>query len=118
MIKVFNSFVGAEIEVRSFSLFVSICKLIAQDLHTLEEHREYPEYGWGSVWFMTDKFGGGYAGFHFDTRTNAVTFAKGHPEEEQVTSLERLIEITDTARRRMLKVRDMNAVSEFINSQY
>jgi len=105
MIKVFNSFVGAEISVNSFSFFVSICKYVAEKLHTLEDHREYAEHGFGRVTFETDRFGGGYASFNFDLNTNAVTFAKGYPEEEQVTSLERLIEITDRLRQRMERVR-------------
>jgi len=118
MIKVFNSYVGAEIAVNSFGLFVSVCKLIAQDMHTLEEHTECTEYHWGQVAFMTDKFGGVYAIFNFDTRTNDVTYMKGHPEEEPVTSLEQLIKLTNTARRRLEKVRDLKAVSAMINAEY
>lgn len=118
MIKVFNSYVGAEIDVNSFGLFVSVCKLLAEKLHTLEEHTESPEYNWGQVAFMTDKFGGVYAIFNFDTRTNEVTFMKGHPEQEQVTSLEQLIKLIKTTRKRMEKVRDLKAVSQMINAEY
>ncbi len=118
MIKVFNSYVGAEIAVNSFGLFVSVCKLLAEKLHTLEEHTETPEYNWGQVAFMTDKFGGVYAIFNFDTRTNEVTFMKGHPEQEQVTSLEQLIKLIKTTRKRMEKVRDLKAVGQMINAEY
>lgn len=118
MIKVFNSYVGAEIAVNSFGLFVSICKLIAQDEHTLEEHREYSDYGFGRVIFETDRFGGGYACFNFDLNTCAVTYAKGQPEEEQVTDLNKLIQIVKTQKKRLLKLRDLKAVSEMINAEY
>ena len=118
MIKVYNSYVGAEIAVNNFDLFVSICKLIAQDQHTLEDHREYTEQGWGRVTFETDRFGGGYASFNFDLQTDAVTYAKGEPEEEQISSLARLTEIVSTQRRRLLRVRDLRAISERVNAEY
>jgi hypothetical protein len=118
MIKVFNSYVGGEIAVNSFSLFVSVCKLIAQEEHTLEDHREYTEYGFGRVTFETDRFGGGYASFNFDLKTNAVTYAKGQPEQEEITDLKRLIQIVSTQRKRLLKVRDLKAVAERINAEY
>ena len=118
MIKVYNSYVGAEIAVNTFDLFVSICKLIAQEQHTLEDHREYHEYRWGAVWFMTDKFGGTYAQFHYDLTTGTVTYAKGQPEEEEVTTLQRLVEIINTQRRRLLRVRDLGAVYARINEEY
>lgn len=118
MIKVFNSYVGGEIAVNSFSLFVSVCKLIAQEEHTLEDHREYTECGFGRVTFETDRFGGGYASFNFDLKTNAVTYANGQPEQEEITDLKRLIQIVSTQRKRLLKVRDLKAVAERINAEY
>lgn len=118
MITVFNAYVGTEIKVNTFGMFVAVCKLIAQDEHTLEEHREYAEYGWGQVTFETDRFGGGYASFNFDIRTGAVTYAKGQPEQEDITDLKRLIQIVRTQRKRMERVRDLRAVGERINAEY
>ena len=118
MIKVFNSFVGAEISVNSFSLFTSICKYLAEKMHTLEEHREYQEHGFGSVWFMTDKFGGNYAGFHFNLKTSEVTYMKGHPKEERITSLERMTALIEADRKRMMQARDLRAISERVNAEY
>lgn len=118
MIKVFNAYVGTEIDVNSFSFFASVCKYLAEQLRTLCEVREYTEHGWGQVTFETDRFGGGYASFNYDMRTGAVTYAKGHPEQEDVTTLERLRDIVNTQRKRMLRVRDLRAVSEAVNSEY
>ena len=118
MIKVFNAYIGTEIKVDTFSLFASICKYVAEKLLTLEEHKDYPEHQWGSVWFMTDRFGGNYASFHFDATTAEVTYMKGYPQEERVTSLERLVDLVKADKKRMERARDLYAVAEAINREY
>ena len=118
MIKVFNSYVGAEMQVNSFDFFVSICKYVAEKLQTLEEHRDFPEHKFGQVIFETDKFGGMYADFSFKHDSGAVLYAAGTAEQEQIFSLERLIQIVKVQRSRLEKVRDLAAIAAHINAEY
>ena len=118
MIKVFNSYVGTEVKVNNFDFFVSICKYVAEKLQTLEEHRDFPEHRFGRVIFETDRFGGTYADFSFKHDSGAVLYAAGTAEQEQIFSLERLIEIVKVQRSRLEKVRDLAAISAHINAEY
>ena len=102
----------------SFNDFANTCKTIANNLQTMVEVNDYSEYGWGQVAFMTDKFGGTYVCLHFDMKTGKVTNWFGHKDAREINDISFLSYFVKSEMQKMLKARDMEALSEFINSQY
>ena len=102
----------------SYQEMVSICEDIAKEYHTMFETQDYAEYGWASLSFMTDKFGGTYVHIHYDHKTGEMVNWFGHKNARKVENVEQLRMMVKYCMKKELKARDMHALSEFINSQY
>ena len=102
----------------SYKNLVEYCENLAHELHTMMETREYKEFGWSSIVFKTDKFGGDYVNLHYDLNTGVVTNWYGTEHARVIDTLEQLRMMVKYYMKKMLKSRDMNDVSDFINSQY
>jgi hypothetical protein len=102
----------------NFSELTSVCKNIASELHTMVEVQDYSEYGWAAIAFMTDKFGGTYVNLHYDHKSGKVTNWYGTKNAREIENIEQLKMMVKYYMKRELKARDMEALSEFINSQY
>jgi len=102
----------------NFNDFVNICKNIAADLRTMVEVKDYRKFGWASIAFMTDKFGGTYMHLHYDHHNGEVINWFGSKKARRVDNVEQLKMMVKYYMKKELKVRDMKALSEFINSQY
>ena len=102
-----------------FNQFAAVCKEIANDLHTIVEVREYSQYGWGQVAFMTDHFGGIYVCLHYDMETGKVTNWYGMKMAKELRhNYSELYNLVKTEMERELKVRNLKQVCEFINAEY
>lgn len=105
-------------EKMNFELFVSICKKIAIVLDTICEVKEYKEYGWAGIAFMTDKFGGDYINLHYDIKTNKVVNWFGTKDAKEITDIKDFLNFVKKERDSMLASRNMEEVAELINEQY
>lgn len=101
-----------------YEIFEVFCEALAKNLHTIVECSRYDDYGWASVDFMTDKFGGGYAHFHYDLKTNVITYNFGYPDSKVINDISELPSLVKARRDYMLKARDMDGLYKFINDQY
>ena len=101
-----------------YSDLVFACKCLAAFLETQVDIREYRDYGWVSIVFMTDHFGGCYTLLHYDLRTGNLRKDFGTEKELDIDCLSTLYKIVKEDLEHELKVRDMQAVSDFINSEY
>ncbi len=104
--------------IRNFNEFSHYCQGIAEALETGIDIKEYPQWNWSQVVFRTDAFGGSYACFHYDLTTGRVHNWYGTDHAEEITDCKQLAETVRTSLANMLKNRDMDAVSDFISSQY
>ena len=101
-----------------FDSFVQLCKTIADDLQTIVEVKEYREYGWAGIAFMTDHFGGIYINFHYDLKTDKVVNWYGHKDAEEITDYKLLPNFVKEKMNKELKSRDFEALYEMINAEY
>ena len=101
----------------NFNEFTNICKNIANDLNTMVEVKDYSKHGWAQVVFMTDKFGGTYAIFHFDTNTNEVKM-QGLVKDTVIRNEEQLRMTVKFNLNKMLENRDITEIYERINDEY
>ena len=97
---------------------VFACKCLAVFLETQVVIKEYREYGWVSIVFQTDNFGGCYTCLHYDLCTGELRKDFGTDRELDIDRLSTLYKIVKEDLERMLKERDLEAVSEFINAEY
>lgn len=97
---------------------VFACKCLAAFLETLVEIREYKEYGWVSIVFMTDKFGGSYTNLHYDLGTGNLRKDFGTDKELDIDCLSTLYKVVKEDLEHMLEVRDLDYISECINDEY
>lgn len=74
---------------------------------------DHPKYGWTSFAFETDKFGGCYlcVGLKYDG-------ALSDTDTQQPVTLAEIAQKVPELRDKMLRERDMAAVSEFVNNEY
>lgn len=98
--------------------FVCACKMLAKQEHTMIDVREYADYGWTSIGFETDAFGGTYVHLHVDNKTGVVHNWFGSEKEQVIETFAQLCQLVHTEKERMLKARDMQALTDFINDQY
>lgn len=103
---------------KNFNQFRTACEFIARQQHTFVETREYPEYGWASVAFMTDHFGGVYVNLHYDLKTCEVVNWYGSKMQLAVTTLKQLRELVERERVKLLKSRNLAHICEMINAEY
>ena len=103
----------------TYLTFVMYCENIAKELHTIMETKKYDKYGWASVDFMTDKFGGGvYVHLHYDLNTNKIVNWYGMKNETEITDLQQLKELVRVERDKLLEERDMESIYEQVNNEY
>ena len=93
-------------------------KSIASKLHTLIDIKIYPKYGFSTVSYMTDMFGGTYAHFHIDLNTGETTIDYGAPQQLTINDIKDLEAIVESRMNDMIKNRDLNHIYELINSEY
>lgn len=101
-----------------YSDLVFACKCLAAFLKTHVVIREYREYGWVSIVFETDSFGGCYTNLHYDLGTGNLRKNFGMKDEFDIDCLSTLYEVVKEDLEHMLKVRDFDGLADFINSQY
>jgi len=102
----------------SFSDFVNWCKIYADNIHTMMEWHTYSEYQFGTVAFMTDKFGGVYCNFNYDFTTGKIINWLGMSIEHEAVSEQDLRNEILTRKREEESKRDLNEISDMINSEY
>lgn len=102
----------------SFESFSNLCKEIANNLHTMCEVKEYPEYGWAAIAFMTDKFGGTYVNLHYDLKTNEVVNWYGHKDERRINDLSFLSYFVKEEMKKEISKRNLSQVYEMVNDEY
>jgi hypothetical protein len=101
-----------------FDEYVRRCKKIARDLNTICEVREYDEFNWARISFMTDHFGGTYVNLHYDMKTGRVVNWYGHEGACEVKNINELASLVEKELARMKKKRDLNLVAEMVNAEY
>ena len=102
----------------SYSDLVLACKMLAGMLESIVEVKEYTEYGWVSIAFMTDRFGGCYTNLHYDLGTGELSKDYGTDKEFDIDSLCTLYKVVKNDMERMLEARDLDYISECVNSEY
>ena len=102
----------------NFVNFVNICKEIANNLQTICEVKEYAEYGWAAIAFMTDKFGGTYINLHYDLQTNKIVNWYGHKDAREIKDVSFLSYFVRDEMNKELKSRNLNAIHEMVNAEY
>lgn len=93
------------------------CKCLAAFLETHVEIKEYREYGWVSIVFKTDNFGGSYTILHYDLGTGNLRKDFGTEKEIDIDRLSTLYQIVKEDMEAMLKERDFGALADFINAE-
>lgn len=104
--------------ITSFWELVDVCSRIANELQTMIEVKEYPQYNWGGISFMTDKFGGTYVNLHYDYNTGVVTNWFGSEDAQEIYDEDQLRELVKREMNRMLQDRDLSYIYEMVNSEY
>ena len=97
---------------------VFACKVLAAMLETHVEITEYPKYGWVSIVFQTDKFGGCYTILHYDLGTGELRKNYGRHDELDIDRLSTLYQVVKEDLDHELKVRDLEYIGECINAEY
>jgi len=97
---------------------VFACKVLAAMLETQVKITEYPEYGWVSIVFQTDNFGGCYTILHYDLGTGNLRKDFGTDKELDIDRLSTLYKVVKEDLEAILKVRDLEYISECINAEY
>ena len=97
---------------------VFACKCLAAFLQTIVEIKEYPKYGWSSIVFMTDRFGGVYTILHYDFGTGNLKKNFGTDKELDIDCLRTLYQVVKGDLERILKERDFEDIYERINEEY
>ncbi len=100
----------------NYTEVVKICTQIACDFRTIVEVKNYPEYRWASICFMTDKFGGVYSILHFSHDTNVLTLNYGSKGERIINTEEELRMIVNQQRKAMLKARNFDDLADFLHA--
>lgn len=102
----------------TFESFVKQCKEIANNLQTIIDVKEYPQYGWAAIAFMTDKFGGTYVNLHYDLKTNEVVNWYGHKDERRINDLSFLSYFVKEEMKKEISRRNLSQVYELVNAEY
>lgn len=97
---------------------VFACKCLAAFLETHVVIEEYREYGWVSIVFQTDNFGGCYTILHYDLGTGDLRKDFGTKDELDIDRLSTLYKIVKEDLEHELEVRDLSYISEMINAEY
>lgn len=98
--------------------FVKVCKTIGNNLNTIVDVKDYSQYGWGQVSFMTDRFGGVYVCLHYDMNTKEVVNWYGEKSERRINDISNLSYFVKDEMKKALKERNLDKVYERINEEY
>ena len=97
---------------------VFACKCLASFLDTQVDITEYPEYGWVSIVFKTDNFGGCYTILHYGLKTGELHKDYRTDKELEIDSLRTLYRVVKEDLEKILKDRDFDYLNECINAEY
>lgn len=101
---------------KNFNELRDFCLDIAKQLHTIVKFRAYDEYKFGNISFMTDQFGGTYVSLKYEfNKYDKVIDIFTNEEFDNIADL--IIHITKL-KEKMEKNRDLNYISDCINSEY
>ncbi len=101
-----------------FDNFVKQCKEIAKNLQTIIEVKEYPQYGWAAIAFMTDNFGGTYVNLHYDLKTNKIVNWYGSKDAREINDISFLSYFVKEEMKKEISKRNLTQVYELINAEY
>lgn len=104
--------------MNNYTELVSICKRIAQEIGTMMEVKDYLQFGWSRITFMTDKFGGSYMGVNFNHNTLEAVFCLCAYEGQKVDGIVALVDRVREEKAKMEAARDLEAVYAHINEEY
>ena len=100
----------------NFNEFSNICKNIAAELDTIVKIKNYENYGFAQVSFMTDNFGGTYAIFKFDHKTKEVKWYE-FGNEKTISDEHQLRMFIKLNLNKMLEERDLDEIYNKINAE-
>ena len=104
--------------LNDFNEFANICKTIANNLQTMVKISDQSKYGWMSVSFMTDNFGGTYVHLHYDLNTGKVINWFGSKDAREINDISFLSYFVKSEMEKMIKARDQKEIYDFINDEY
>lgn len=102
----------------NFQEFVKVCKTIGNNLNTIVEVKDYSQYGFGQVSFMTDRFGGTYVCLHYDMNNKEVVNWYGEKNERRINDISFLSYFVKDEMKKALKGRNLDEVYESVNAEY
>ena len=104
-----------KVDINDFEELVILCKSIAKRLQTRVKIQQYPQYGWASISFETDPFGGTYVNLHYDYNTGEVINWYGEDYATIINSQKQLERLVEQEYYSMLKGRygEMYAAAHF-----
>lgn len=105
-------------KINSFNELAYICKMIAVGYNTMCEIKEYPQYNFAQICFMTDKFGGTYTILHYDYGTDKLTKNFGHEDAMEIDSINCLFRVVWDDMQAELKARDLDEITALVNAEY
>ncbi len=82
------------------------------------EISDQSRYGWMSIAFMTDKFGGTYIHLHYDLHNNKVVNWFGTKDAREINDIGFLSYFVKDEMNKELARRDLKKVYEMINAKY
>lgn len=105
-------------KISDFESFKTQCEFIGNCAKTIVEVRDCSQYGWWGASYMTDKFGGVYTNLCYIVKDGKMYNHVHTTDEKILSSWQEVFETVIKERDELLKVRDLNGVSEFVNAQY
>ena len=102
---------------KTFDEFKEFCKKVSNEQSTMVEFEEYPGYRYGTCSFMTDKFGGTYCHFKFDF-DNLMVIDTFDTDIKLYTTIGDMVNHITERRKNEEELRDLDYISECINSEY
>ena len=109
---------SSKVENYEFEELVSYCKALGVELNTIVKENYWPDYGFGSIIFMTDNFECVYMNLYYNIKTREVVNWYGFPIAQKIETTLQLKDIVKQELEKELKSRNMSDVSDFINSQH
>lgn len=101
---------------KDYNDFIDICKMIANEQHTLIKCNVYEEYKFATASFMTDQFGGNYCNIKYDFKTGEVidTFF----DNKKFDNLSDLIIHITVCKEQEEKLRNLDEIYNLVNSEH
>ena len=102
----------------SFNEFSKFSTDFAKELHTMVDIKDYPEWGFGVVAFMTDKFGGTYAILNYDYKTKELKIDETYGWMKTMKNKNVLKNIVMYQKAMMERNRNLEEIYDRINEEY